>query len=63
MVFTDFTAANNDILLIRWTLAKYGGPLVLDGAAGDYMQIEVRDDLSAIASHIAQAQGTKYWSG
>lgn len=63
MQMTDFLAANNDIFLVRWSITKYGGPIILYGNNGDYMEIDVRDDLSNISSHIVQAQGVSRWTG
>jgi hypothetical protein len=58
MLFTNFTSGN-DLAAIRWTIARSGPPMTLNGDAGEFIQIEVGDDLSSLVSHMAQVQGTK----
>lgn len=42
---------------IRWTFGKSGQPLRIDGQTGEYLQLTVQDDLSALVGHTAMLQG------
>lgn len=55
---SDYTTGN-DRVLIRWTFSKAGRPLVIDGVKGDYLSVNVQDDLTALVSQIMQVQGFK----
>lgn len=41
----------------RWTISKVGVAIKLDGDAGDYVEILVQDDLTALDSFTIKAQG------
>lgn len=49
--------AGDDFMPIRWTVAKAGEPLVL--RSGDYIQIKTQDDMAAVTTFRAMAQGVK----
>lgn len=58
MFFTDFPIGN-DIAAVRWSFWKGSGYMVLNGDKGEFLQVEVRDDISDLVSHIAQVQGVQ----
>lgn len=47
--------AGNDLLLVRFTIAKCGRPLILE--PGEKLVVTFNDDLSGLISHYLQAQG------
>jgi hypothetical protein len=62
MAMTDF-ATGNDIITVRWTFARGGSNIVLDGNEGEFMQVNVQDTLAGLVSHIIQVQGESRWIG
>jgi hypothetical protein len=62
MSMTDFTSGN-DIITVRWSFTKGGSVIVLDGKKGEFMQVNVRDTLVGLVSHIIQVQGVSRWTG
>jgi len=62
MAMTDF-ATGNDIITVRWTFAKGGSNIVLDGNKGEFIKVNVRDTLAGLVSHIIQVQGESRWTG
>jgi len=46
-------------LAARWTFAKMGRPVVLDGDIGEFAAIRVNDDLSDLLGHYFNVQGLK----
>lgn len=52
--------AGSDPLNVRWTFEKgTGGPIELVGAQGDYLAIDVADNMSGLDYHYAMVQGIK----
>ena len=49
--------AGNDLLLVRWTFAKAGIPLVLDAKAGHKLEVVLSDDLQGLVRHYFMVQG------
>jgi hypothetical protein len=62
MAMTDFTTGN-DIITVRWTFTKGGDVIRLSGNEGEFMQVNVRDTLAGLVSHIIQVQGMSLWTG
>ena len=58
--FTDFPASKTDMAIIRWTFRRGGGPLWLDGDKGEFLQMSVGADLSALGEHFVEVQGLSY---
>jgi hypothetical protein len=50
------TTAGDDVLSIRWTIAKSGSPLVL--YKNQYFRVTVQDNIAAITSMRMMVQGT-----
>ena len=59
----DITAsaftAGVDSTVIRWTFAKAGAPIILNGDRGEYLSVNVRDTLASLSSQISHVQGQK----
>lgn len=55
---SDYTTGN-DRTLVRWTFAKAGYPVILNGDEGEYLSCNVPDDLTTLVSQIMQVQGYK----
>lgn len=49
--------AGNNILLLRWTFARAGQPIILRGATNDKLVMEIQDDLSSLVIHRFFVQG------
>lgn len=49
----------NELLVVRFTLAKSGAPTILDGRKGEYMAINFNDDLTGLISHRYMVQGVQ----
>jgi hypothetical protein len=43
----------------RWTFAKGGAPIVLDGSKGDHLDVIAQDDFSGLDSHTFKFDGVK----
>ncbi len=63
MDFTDFPSGASDYCAVRWTLAKHGGPVTLDGDLNQELKMSVLSSLGTggalLVSHRVQAQGTQ----
>lgn len=44
---------------VRWTLSKAGAPVIINGDAGEYLSVNIQDDLSALTSQIMHLQAYK----
>ena len=55
--FVFGTGQNNQVATVRWTFEKAGGPLMLHGAKGHYLTVELSDDLSTLVDHRFLIQG------
>ena len=51
--------SGNDIVQVRWTFAKSGKPIYLDGDKGQYLSVDVNDDLTGLVSHYFMVQGVR----
>ena len=49
--------AGNELLVVRWTFAKSGVPLRLDGDANERLEVVLNDDLRGLISHYFLVQG------
>lgn len=49
--------AGNEVLLVRWTFAASGAPIVLDGANNERLEVVLNDDLSGLVEHRFMVQG------
>ena len=58
IAFHTFGAGNN-FLLSRWTFAKSGAPLFLNGANSDTLVLLVQDDLTGLVGHKFFIQGVE----
>lgn len=47
----------NDVMTVRWTFAKTGGLIRLDGRAGERLVIRVEDNFTGLLEHLFQVQG------
>ena len=56
VALTDVTAGE-DMLIIRWTFAKGGGPIILSGDDGMWLEMQIQDTLAEATSHQATVQG------
>lgn len=52
----DFGAGNN-LYVLRWTFAKAGAPVVLQGAEGAFLQFTFNDDFRGLVNHRFVVQG------
>ncbi len=50
----------NELLLVRWTFSKAGGPIVLDSRAGDFIKITLNDDFDDLVGHWFHFQGESF---
>jgi len=57
VVYSDAPKQGLQGLRFRWTISKVGVAVKLDGAAGDYVEILIQDDLTALDSFTIKAQG------
>ncbi len=64
MLFTNFEAAANDMVAVRWSFFKGGGSICLIGDNGEKFVMNVQDELgvggAALDSHIVQVQGFSF---
>jgi len=51
------TNPSTEHLVVRWTFAKSGQSLILDGNAGEYLAVLLNDDLTGLISHMFEVQG------
>lgn len=58
VVWSDFSASGDDMMIVRWTFRKGGSPIKVDGSLGEYLEFKVNDDLTNLISHLAMAQGS-----
>lgn len=58
MYYTDF-ATGNDIVAVRWSFFKGSGDVSLNGDSGQFLQVETRDSLADLVSHIVQVEGNQ----
>lgn len=49
--------AGNELLLVRWTFAKAGVPLRLDGDNNERLEVILNDDMTGLVSHYFMVQG------
>lgn len=56
-VFSIDWGTGDNGLGIRWSIAKSGSPLILNGDNGEYLKFDVRDTLVSLTSQCAIAQG------
>jgi hypothetical protein len=49
--------SGNNFVVVRWTFAKSGRPLILDGRINEKLVVTVNDDLSTLVDHQFQIQG------
>ena len=49
--------SGDELLLVRWTFDRAGGPIVLDGDNDDRLTVIVNDDLQGLLSHHFMVQG------
>lgn len=47
----------DEVLLARFTFSKFGGPLTLDGDAGQSLVVRLNDNLSALVYHYFTVEG------
>jgi len=47
----------NEHLVVRWTFDKSGQPLYLRGSKGEYLAVQLHDDLSGLLTHNFLVQG------
>lgn len=52
----------NNFVQVRWTFAKAGVPLVLDGGKGERLEVVCQDDMSGLVDHTFQVQGVQDYS-
>jgi len=57
VVYSDAPKQGLQGLRFRWTISKVGVAVKLDGDAGDYVEILIQDDLTALDSFTIKAQG------
>ena len=50
----------NDFATMRWTFERGGGMIVLDGDAGEFLNVNFPDTLATLVSHYLIVQGRKY---
>jgi len=55
----NWSSAPTDHVSILWDFAERGYPIVLDGDAGQYLAVELDDDLSGLLEHYFFVQGYK----
>lgn len=57
----DFTLFNfgqgDDVCSVRWTFARSGRPVMLDGKSNQRLVVMVNDDLSLLTTHKCKVQG------
>jgi hypothetical protein len=51
--------AGADPLLVRWTFDRGCSDIVLDGANGERLVVEIADDLTGLDDHLCMVQGCK----
>ena len=51
--------AGNEHMAVRWTFAKSGQPIRLDGDNGEYLYVKLNDDYTDLVHHHFNVQG--YW--
>jgi hypothetical protein len=51
--------SGSNFALVRWTFAKSGEPLLLNGANGDVLVVQINDDLSTLVDHTFMIQGVE----
>lgn len=49
--------SGNDSVTVRWTFAKSGNEVRIDGSKGHYLSIELNDDFSDLVKHTFMLQG------
>jgi hypothetical protein len=50
----------DEYLAARWTFAKAGQEISLDGSKGEYLEVQLRDNLSNLVEHRFTVQGYNY---
>lgn len=58
MDYTDATAGNS-VASIRWSFYKGSGLTSLNGDRGEFLQVETRDAMDHLVSHLIQIQGVQ----
>ena len=53
----DDFGQGSDFMQVRWTFAKSGSPVHLNGDAGDRLEIIIRDDCTFLTAHYFMIQG------
>ena len=56
-ILDEYGSATSQTLTVRWTFARFGGPLVLNGTRGDQLVVECSDDLTGLSTHRFMIQG------
>jgi len=56
VTYIDWGVGNNS-MGVRWTFAKSGKPLYLDGRLGHYLSMELNDTFTGLVHHHFQIQG------
>jgi len=49
--------SGNSLILVRWTFARSGAPVILRGAAQDDLRVEFNDDFTGLIAHQFMIQG------
>jgi len=52
--------SGDDIVQVRWTFAKSGRSVIVDGTAGEYFSVDINDNLAALSSQFFMVQGVTY---
>jgi hypothetical protein len=49
--------SGDEFLLVRWTFARFGAPIVLQGAYGQYLGVTLNDDMTGLVEQTFLGQG------
>lgn len=55
--FSEFASGEN-FVDVRWTFAKAGQPIILNGLASERLEVVLQDDLTGLVSHTFMVQGS-----
>jgi len=61
--FTTSLGAGDVFMAGRYTMSKFGGPLILEGDETDTLEFICQDTLTDLVTHTMIAQGTVYTAG
>lgn len=51
------TTGGNDTITVRWTFAKHGAPVRLEGGRGQFISVSLTDDMTGLIAHTFLFEG------